>query len=84
MILQLAEATFCSIMRFQVIHWKENLCDILYVHQLDTHVKEFLEYCVLYSLCIRLPNQFEVAVELLQLVRVEFVKIDDCTWKLVC
>ena len=80
MILQLAEATFCSIMRFQVIHWKENLCDILYVHQLDAHVKEFLEYCVFYLFCIILLNQFKVAVELLQLVIVEFVEIQDAAW----
>ena len=80
MTLQLAEATFCSILRFQVIHWKENLCDILYVHQLDAHVKEFLEYCVLYSLCFLILSQFEVAVELLQLVSVEFVEIQDGAW----
>ena len=80
MTLQLAEATFYSSLLFQVIHWKENLCDILYVHQLDAHVKEFLEYCVFYSLCSILLIQFKVAVELLQLVSVEFVEIQDGAW----
>ena len=80
MTLQLAIATFCVFVLLQVIHREENLCDILYVHQLNAHVKEFLEYCVLYSLCFLILSQFEVAVELLQLVSVEFVEIQDGAW----
>lgn len=80
MTLQLAIATFCVFVLLQVIHREENLCDILYVHQLNAHVKEFLEYCVFYLFCIILLNQFKVAVELLQLVIVEFVEIQDGAW----
>ena len=80
MTLQLAIATFCVFVLLQVIHREENLCDILYVHQLNAHVKEFLEYCVFYLFCIILLNQFKVAVELLQLVSVEFVEIQDGAW----